>query len=336
MTLSDVPIDQILLDPATEVRVPVVTESVVRDYADLMRDGVVFPPLVLFYDAATTVMRLADGRHRLAAHQRVGHTTVAAQVYMGTQADALWYAAQANREHGHRMTEADKSCCVARLLVAWPAKLQTEIAAHVGCSPSLVSKIYKRVTKNTGGVPDLRGRALRYQEKRARVRALLEAGVPSTEIRRLHHLHSTLIAEVRREVEGVRDPSFRTKRAINARIEKVRTMAADGYTTRQIAATVKLGRERVKDIAKTHGIDIGADRVVGLTHKHDSNRIVERTVMDAENLTAATELIKFEELDPTRVASWIASLKQSREQLSAFIRRLMQEQSHEAAEPVSA
>jgi hypothetical protein len=44
-------------------------------------------------------------------------------------------------------------------LHVWPTKMQREIAAQVGCSKTLVSKVSQDVANNTSGEPVIRGRA---------------------------------------------------------------------------------------------------------------------------------------------------------------------------------
>lgn len=90
-------------------------EAAVAEYAELMAGGAVFPPVVLFLDAAGAYW-LADGFHRLEAAKRGGRRTVAADVRRGEWIDALRYALHANSGHGMRMTNADKRHA---LEVAW-------------------------------------------------------------------------------------------------------------------------------------------------------------------------------------------------------------------------
>lgn len=178
--------------------------------------------------------------------------------------------------------------------------------------------------RSAGGRPSL------SEERTQQIVQLLRDGATVHAIAKAAHTSSQTIASVRERFQIPRAATLRTRSARERRLAQIRTMAGEGYTTRQIAVAVKLGRERVRDVAKTNGIDIAADRVVGLTHRHNPTRIVDRIVQDAENMTAGAELIVFKDLDRSQLATWIASLVRSREQLSAFIRRLMQEQPYEA------
>jgi hypothetical protein len=73
-------------------------------------------------------------------------------------------------------------------------------------------------------------------------------------------------------------------------------------------------------------IDVPADKAVGRIKRHDSNRIIERIVADAENLVEGVNLVEFADLDRAQLAGWLKSLQASRDKLGAFIRRLMKEQ----------
>lgn len=317
-----IPLSEIAFDAGTQIRAAI-NESVVAEYADRMTEGVEFPAIVLFHDGNQHY--LADGFHRFMAARRNDFRDINADVRAGTKEDALWFALGANRENGQRLTDADKTHAVAMALREWPEKLRREIAQQVGCSESLVSKIWMRDVKdNTGVEPDRTGQALRTFKKREQIRSLVADGVPSTEIIKKLGTHSTLVAEVRAEMGmGGTDKS---KAAVSQRRKDLRDMAERGFTSRQIAATLAIDEKTVAAIAAKEGVSIHADRVVGKTKRHDSTRIVEQMVMDGENLTADVNLIDFASLDRQSLSRWIDSLIASHKSLHAFIRRLKQEQ----------
>jgi hypothetical protein len=309
----------IVFGAGTQVRAAI-NDQLVTDYAERMAEGVVFPAIVLFHDG--NAHYLADGFHRFLAAQRNQFPDIDSDVHAGTKEDALWFALGANRANGQRMTLLDKQHAVAIALNTWPNKMQREIAEQVGCHPSLVSEVYR---KSTGSEPVLRGRALQTKEKRDRVRDLIAGSNMGAEsIAREAKVSRTLVTDVRVEM-GLSRVSTKPVDVL-ARRERMRDMAADGYTSRQIASEIGLDVSTVGRIAKEHGIDVPADRVVGkTTKKHDSNRIVQRMVMDAENLCADVNLIQFADLDRSQIAHWVQSLNESRDQLGGFIRRLMKE-----------
>ena len=77
----------------------------VAEYADLMREGVEFPPIVVWYDG--TAYWLTDGFQRVAAAELAGKKTIHAQVRNGTLSDARWDSYRANATHGVRRTAAE-------------------------------------------------------------------------------------------------------------------------------------------------------------------------------------------------------------------------------------
>jgi ParB-like chromosome segregation protein Spo0J len=307
----------IVFDAGTQVR-EAINEDVVTSYAECMERGDKFPPVVLFHDGNHYYM--GDGFHRGLAARRSGLTEIPAIVHAGTKQDALWFALGANRTNGQRLTEEDKSHAVALALAQWPERMQREIADQVGCSESLVSKIFAR---NTGVGGDMRGRALHNKRRRDEVRERLSKGEKSTEIVQSMGVHSTVVADVRAEMGLSR--SDKSRAAVAQRRQDIRDMAARGFTSRQIAASLGIGQDAVAVIARKEGVEIRADRVVGKTRRHDPNRIVGQMVTDAENLTADVGLIDFPALDPAQLGAWIASLTQSRQSLNSFIRRLARE-----------
>ena len=149
------------------------------------------------------------------------------------------------------------------------------------------------------------------------------------------------IAEVRSEVGIGRESAYRIQRelgvaggldkskaAVARRRERMRDMAAEGYSSRQIAAALGIGEGKTRVTLRELGIDVPADRATNNTHRHDANRIIAQIVMDAENLTEGVNLIAFAEVDRTQIAEWLRSLQESRDKLGTFIRRLMKEQQH--------
>ena len=106
---------------------------------------------------------------------------------------------------------------------------------------------------------------------------------------------------------------------------RIRELAADGHSTRQIASAIGLTEEGCRHICRDQRIDVPADRVLGNSKRHDANRILEHVVIDAENLTADVKLIDFAAIDRERLGPWIDSLNQSESNLRAFIRQLVKE-----------
>jgi hypothetical protein len=314
-------LDQIAFDAGTQIRAAI-DQQVVSDYADAMTSGATFPPIVLFHDGNQHY--LADGFHRFMAAQRNQFRDIDADVRPGTKEDALWFALGANKTNGKRLTEADKTHAVELALHMWPAKMQREIADQVGCSESLVSKVAGAAARNTSAAPELRGRALANKAKRERVRELVASGVKTDDVAKQAGVARSFVSDVRAEM-GL-STIDRSKQAVQGRRARMRQMADEGYTSRQIAAELKLSEQGCRDTMRAEGIDVPADRAVGKIKHHDSNRIVDQIVADAENLTEGVNLIDFSSLDCDRLGEWADSLTASRKALDVFIKRLIKEQ----------
>jgi ParB-like chromosome segregation protein Spo0J len=131
-------IDQIQIDGGTQSRERLSDETV-AEYADRMREGDEFPPVVVFFDGSANW--LADGFHRFHAARSAGLAELRADVRTGTKMDALWFALGANKANGQRPTRGDVRHAVLLALRTWPERSQREIAAQVGCSQAWVSNL---------------------------------------------------------------------------------------------------------------------------------------------------------------------------------------------------
>lgn len=131
-------------DGGTQARAGL-NEATVIEYLDAMREGVEFPPVVLFYDG--TDYWLADGFHRVEARRRFKEegrgSIIAADVRQGTRRDAVLYAAGANDDHGLRRSADDKRRAVLCLLEdkEWGAWADRAIARQCRVSPTFVGKV---------------------------------------------------------------------------------------------------------------------------------------------------------------------------------------------------
>ena len=137
-----VPIGEIITDAGTQVRAEIY-EAIVDDYAEHLAAGGTLPPVTAFRNEGNTY--LADGFHRLRAHERAGRAQIEAEILTGTREDALWCALGANRAHGQRLTSADKKHAIELALEAWPERSQRRIAEQIGCTHQYVSKVRGQV-----------------------------------------------------------------------------------------------------------------------------------------------------------------------------------------------
>lgn len=328
--MSSVRLSDIVTTADTQVRAAI-NEQTVTAYAERMTEGDIFPPVVLFHDG--NAHYLADGFHRVMAAQRVECRDIPADVRKGTREDALWFALGANRANGQRLTEQDKRHALTLAIQAFPDRSMRQLADHVGCSSTYASRIRDEVQTSLQPVQRVTGADGRSYPASHAVRditrenaaLMFKEGKSVADVRAATGIGRDAAQQLRKDIGLGVDKS---RAAITQRRQDIRDMAERGFTTRQIAASVGIAEQTVGEIAKTEGIVVHADRVVGKTKRHDSNRIAAQIVADAENLTEGTELIDFSELTRSEIPGWLKSLQDSREKLGGFIRRLMKEQQH--------
>lgn len=138
--MKTINIQAIIIDKGTQSRAQI-SEETVTDYAEAMQGGDQFPAITVFHDGVDYY--LADGFHRLHATQRLGKTSIQADVKTGTLRDAILYSLGANDKHGLRRSNADKRKCVRTLLedFEWGDLNVNEMARICAVSPQLVQAV---------------------------------------------------------------------------------------------------------------------------------------------------------------------------------------------------
>jgi len=295
--MQTVSLESIVFDAGTQVRAAI-NEDVVTSYAERMEAGDSFPPIVLFHDGNNYY--LGDGFHRSLAAKRNGLAELPADVRAGTKTDALWFGLGANRTNGHRLTVADKKHAILLALYAWPDKSSTQLAEHIGCAQTFVVR--------------LRGEVSTSANLPTRVTGKDGKSYPASKADRPNRPEP-------------KDPS-RTKDGKAERLETVKRMADDGYTSRQIADSIGLTFEGFREMCRRESIEVTADKAMGKVNRHDSTRIIEQIVMDAEHLTADVNLIELSDLSQEKVGGYIDQLIESRKALDSFIRKLKEHKAH--------
>ena len=137
----------IILDPEVQSRTQI-DADVVEEYAEKMREGTRFPPIVVFLDGED--LRVADGFHRVEAARLAGLDDIEADVRSGSRRDAVLHAVGANSTHGLRRTNADKRRAVQILLddPEWTQWSAREIARRAGVSHVLVGRLRSGLSGN--------------------------------------------------------------------------------------------------------------------------------------------------------------------------------------------
>jgi len=118
------------------------------------------------------------------------------------------------------------------------------------------------------------------------------------------------------------DGADMSSEAAARRRELIGELAASGMSSRQIGERLGIGGDRVRQLAREHGIGIRADAVLGRTRRPDSARIVRETVHALEGLAMGVALADPAGLDPAQAAGWAASMDRSIRQLSKFVRQV--------------
>lgn len=145
-------IDSIETNGGTQSRAQLDQDTIIS-YADEMRGGAEFPPVVVFHDGEK--YWLADGFHRLSAAKLASDDRrITADVRQGTRRDAVLYSVGANAKQGLRRTNADKRRAVTTLLEdeEWAKWSDAVIAEKCGVDRSFVS----RTRRSTGDSPQLK------------------------------------------------------------------------------------------------------------------------------------------------------------------------------------
>lgn len=114
--------------------------AVAEDYAEDIKAGAKFPPLIVFRVDGEHI--LVDGFHRALALQSAGMKKAQCEVLEGTMRDAFLYASGVNAGHGLRRTNEDKRRAVERLLhdPEWSQWSDNKIADICKVDPKTVAK----------------------------------------------------------------------------------------------------------------------------------------------------------------------------------------------------
>lgn len=118
--------------------------------------------------------------------------------------------------------------------------------------------------------------------------------------------------------------SGKSRAEVEQKIATFERMAAEGYTSRQIADAIGVGMEGMPDFRKRHGLEKpAADAVIGRSRLHDSNRIMSETVASLEGLCIGIDLINFDDIETADLDYWVSSLSDSIKALQSLRRTLI-------------
>ena len=120
--------------------------NIVREYAELMRAGVVFSPIAVFWDGKDHW--LSDGFQRIDAAKLEDLSEMRAEIRFGTRSDAQWDSFAANATHGLRRAPAEKERVI-QLALQHPNSAEmsnVQIAKHLHIPESTVRYWRKRLS----------------------------------------------------------------------------------------------------------------------------------------------------------------------------------------------
>lgn len=125
-------------------------------------------------------------------------------------------------------------------------------------------------------------------------------------------------ANVVRKVRGGQDCA---RTPLERRL-KIAELAGEAHTSRQIAGRLGITEQHVRQLARDHGIEIPADKIVGRSRHIDANRIVRETVHALEGAAMGVDLIDPNDLDPAETGEWAASLTNSIRVLNRLVKTM--------------
>lgn len=139
-SIIELPIDSVTVNTAAQSRAEI-DMTLVAEYAELMREGIVFPPVTVFFDGE--VYWLSEGFHRIAAYREAAISMVPCIVKPGGLREAILQSVGSNAEHGKRRSNADKRRAVEMLMKdeVWRGWSDREIGKQCAVSHEWVRQI---------------------------------------------------------------------------------------------------------------------------------------------------------------------------------------------------
>jgi ParB-like chromosome segregation protein Spo0J len=149
--VKELSLSRIIAHQEVQARVAM-NEETIEEYAEAMRNGDKFPPVVVFSDDGASYW-LADGFHRYhAAKKTANKWTLPAEIRDGGKREAILFAVGANASHGLRRSREDKRNSVLKLLndKEWSQWSDREIARRCQVSPDTVNRIRRSLSESDG------------------------------------------------------------------------------------------------------------------------------------------------------------------------------------------
>jgi uncharacterized ParB-like nuclease family protein len=154
----DIRIADIRRDGATQPRAGLDPQHV-EDLIQALTDDVTLPAIDVMFDG--TFYWLYDGFHRVAAHERIGRTKIAAKVQQGAQSEAQWESYAVNQDHGLKRSNEDKARA-AKAALRHPKAVglsNVQIAKHVGVDEKTI-RYYRERLESSSEIPKMEDRTV--------------------------------------------------------------------------------------------------------------------------------------------------------------------------------
>ncbi len=142
MQIQDIDLDDLVLDPALNLRDKLDDDTVTR-YIDAWGR---MPPVTV-YDVEGRLL-LADGFHRHAAAVTLGKRTIAAEVVTGSFTDAMDFVAGANLFHGLPLTRSERRRAIEIRLKLHHDRSDRHLAEEMSVGRELVAKIRRQLVES--------------------------------------------------------------------------------------------------------------------------------------------------------------------------------------------
>ena len=259
-TEFQVQLADIRTDGGTQSRAAI-NAQIVADYAEAIKLGDVFPPVVVFFDGAD--YWLADGFHRYEAHASAGSDALRVDLRQGTRRDAVLFSVGANALHGLRRTNDDKRRAVLTLLndAEWQKWPQTKIAQVCGVSQAFVSRLVvaeQPVSYFENKIRSVERNGATYEQNTAKIgkREPKPEPAPQVELRVIETPAVEAAPEPKPEIDS-KERRKLAKLSPEAMIEEIAALRADLADEKAKSARIKSERD---DLAERLAEALGGDQ----------------------------------------------------------------------------
>lgn len=106
------------------------------------------------------------------------------------------------------------------------------------------------------------------------------------------------------------------------RATEIEQLAAEGYTSRQIASKMGLHPDTIGRIARDFDVEIPADKFTVNARHINSTRIARETVFAIQGAATGLDLIDYDDIDVSEVAEWATSLTESMREINRFVKKI--------------